>query len=48
MADTKYGYLEKNFNSRESPFGSFAWPKGGDLAGLNLNFTWAYTSMVGE
>ena len=48
MVDTKYGYLVKRLSFQEAPSYKYAWLMGNDLEGMNLNFAWAYCSLVGE
>jgi len=56
MADTKYGHLVKNLVLSEGPGktgGSgnadyLVWPKGSDLEGLDINFSWGFYSRVGD
>ena len=56
MAETKYGHLIKKLILNEGPGRAggtgnadyIVWPKGADLEGLNINFSWGFYNRVGD
>lgn len=50
MADKKYGYYIKKlaFEKDKGNADYLTWPKGADLEGLNVNFSWGYYTKTGE
>jgi hypothetical protein len=55
---SKYGHLVKRFNLPDKPNlvhprspgnnDAIAWPRGQDLEGANINFSWGFYSQIGD